>query len=222
MSCHTLLCCTLFCYDMSEAVVESIWYRLTSIHGFCTIPRDTKVNINIVAKLVSQTKEIIKTLLIRVHQHDRYDNKWKTAVRPEIRSVSWMNIVLMKENISSILYGGQKDQLYKYMTYTYQLRHHYVRFVYWTSTLKHTKSNASIWICWTPHCKCNVIKEETMMGVKEGRETGLNVQSTLSGTKLTLWRIFKVIRLDYYLNWFNQAYMGFAKNKIDLLMNEET
>ena len=46
------------------------------ILGFHTIPRDT---IDIAAMLVSQTKEIIRILLLRVHQHGRHDSRWKPA-----------------------------------------------------------------------------------------------------------------------------------------------
>ena len=38
-----------------------------------TIPRDTKDNRHIVAMLVSQNKEIINILLLRVHQHSCHD-----------------------------------------------------------------------------------------------------------------------------------------------------
>ena len=46
-----------------------------------TQSQETQNTVDIAAILVSQTKEMIKILLLRVHQHGRHDVRWKQAIR---------------------------------------------------------------------------------------------------------------------------------------------
>ena len=56
-------------------LLDSVSFRL--FLDFHTIPRDAKDNRHIAAMFLSQTKEIIKILLLRVHQCGRHDVKKK-------------------------------------------------------------------------------------------------------------------------------------------------
>ena len=48
-----------------------------------TQSQETQKTIDIAAILVSQSKEIIIILLLRVHQHGRHDVRWKPAIDVE-------------------------------------------------------------------------------------------------------------------------------------------
>ena len=58
--------------NQSFSMFKSHLNNVVVIEHFHTI-RETQMTIDIVAMLVSQTKEIIKILLLRVHQHGCYD-----------------------------------------------------------------------------------------------------------------------------------------------------
>ena len=69
-------------------------HLLIYILSFHTIPSSAHKTIDIAAMMVSQTKEIIKILLLRVHQHGRHDIMWKPAIEWFINDIIYHTFII--------------------------------------------------------------------------------------------------------------------------------
>ena len=81
------LCCRLLYWIIVRIArqhqIRFIIFNSSGFHScffFFTQSQEIQKTIDIAAMLVSQTKEIIKILLLEVHQHGRHDVRWKPAI----------------------------------------------------------------------------------------------------------------------------------------------